>query len=204
MSPLMAEAQIGGTSLAVSTTLIVILTIANSNNVHIRGINFLNSPNVQIDLESSTWIYVSNVTILAPKSSPNTDGIHMQHSKNVSIENSRIGTGDDCVSMGDGSAYVSINNIACGPGHGISIGSLGKGGSIAKVEYIHVKDVQFIGTTNGARIKTWEGGKGSVSNIVFERILIHDSDNPIIIDQHYCNRHDPQSCNPTKVVLILS
>jgi hypothetical protein len=37
-----------------------------------------------------------------------------------------------------------------------SIGSLGKNGEIAAVEYIDVKNVYFTNTMNGARIKTWE------------------------------------------------
>lgn len=37
-----------------------------------------------------------------------------------------------------------------------SIGSLGKNGDTAAVEFIDVKNVHFINTMNGARIKTWE------------------------------------------------
>ena len=37
-----------------------------------------------------------------------------------------------------------------------SIESLGKNGNSVKVENIHVKKVNFKGTTNGARIKTWQ------------------------------------------------
>ena len=37
-----------------------------------------------------------------------------------------------------------------------SIGSLGKDGKHETVEFVHVKDVSFTGTTNGARIKTWQ------------------------------------------------
>ena len=37
-----------------------------------------------------------------------------------------------------------------------SVGSLGRDGANESVEYIDVRNVQFINTTNGARIKTWK------------------------------------------------
>ena len=50
----------------------------------------------------------------------------------------------------------------------------------------------FTGTTNGARIKTWQGGKGYARNIRFEHILCQECDNPIIIDQFYCDHEKCQ------------
>jgi len=40
--------------------------------------------------------------------------------------------------------------------HFYSIGSLGRRGNFVQVENIHVSNVQFKHTTNGARIKTWQ------------------------------------------------
>ncbi|XP_077219600.1 putative polygalacturonase At3g15720 [Tasmannia lanceolata] len=163
------------------------LVIRDSTNVQLEGLSFVNSPRMHVKIEESTMIYASNLTITAPDESPNTDGIHIQDSQNVSIRDSHIGTGDDCISIGTGSSYINISTIACGPGHGISIGSLGRGGEDAKVEHIHVENVVFIRTSNGARIKTWQGGKGYARNIVFEKIYSISVDRPIIIDQYYCN-----------------
>jgi len=39
---------------------------------------------------------------------------------------------------------------------------------------------------NGVRIKTWQGGSGSVSGVTFEGIHMDTVRNPIIIDQYYC------------------
>lgn len=47
-----------------------------------------------------------------------------------------------------------------------SIGSLGRGGSYAQVENINVSDVNFDGTTNGARIKTWEVRNNQALNLL--------------------------------------
>lgn len=95
------------------------LVVANSNNVHIDDLTFEDSPQMHVAFERSTNIEATNLTIIAPGNSPNTDGIHIQHSSNVSIAHSIISTGDDCVSIGDGSSHLNITNIFCGPGHGI-------------------------------------------------------------------------------------
>lgn len=57
--------------------------------------------------------------INAPSWSPNTDGIHIQSSSGITISNSAIMTGDDCISVGPGTKNLWIERIACGPGHGI-------------------------------------------------------------------------------------
>uniref|UniRef100_J3MJQ2 Polygalacturonase n=1 Tax=Oryza brachyantha TaxID=4533 RepID=J3MJQ2_ORYBR len=58
------------------------------------------------------------------------------------------------------------------------------------------------GTTNGARIKTWQGGKGSAKNIVFQNIIMDNVWNPIIIDQNYCDSSTP--CKQQKSALEVS
>ncbi|KAK3436621.1 hypothetical protein EUGRSUZ_C01172 [Eucalyptus grandis] len=122
-----------------------------------------------------------------PGTSPNTDGIHIQSSQHVSIANAVIGTGDDCISIGDYTSNIYVSSVTCGPGHGVSIGSLGRRGNFVQVENIHVSNVQFKHTTNGARIKTWQVGKGYVRRITFEYLKFDSVKNPIIIDQNYCS-----------------
>jgi polygalacturonase len=79
----------------------------------------------------------------------------------------------------------------CGPGHGISIGSLGDDNSRAEVSGILIDSVQLYGTTNGARIKTWQGGSGYAKDITFQNIIMDNVQNPIIIDQNYCDSTTP-------------
>ncbi|XP_073144434.1 polygalacturonase-like [Henckelia pumila] len=162
--------------------------IAKSNNVTLGGgLMFKDSPRMQVVLNHLNSVNVSNIVVRAPEDSPNTDGIHVTGCTDAFIDRSIVGTGDDCISIVDGSSFITISNIICGPGHGISIGSLGKHGANGRVENIKVSDAVFIGTQNGARIKTWQGGKGYARNILFERILSHESRNTIVIDQFYCD-----------------
>lgn len=56
------------------------LTIQNAQQIHI---SFDNCENVR----------ASNLQVTAPGDSPNTDGIHVTHTKNITISNSVIGTG---------------------------------------------------------------------------------------------------------------
>ncbi|XP_054778465.1 probable polygalacturonase At3g15720 [Prosopis cineraria] len=92
--------------------------------------------------------------------------------------------GDDCVVINGGS-YMNISGIFCGPGHGISIGSLGIGGSYGAVEEIHVRNCTFTRSSSGARIKTWEGGFGYVRKVIYEDIIPEDVQQPVLITQHY-------------------
>ncbi|VVA35767.1 PREDICTED: polygalacturonase [Prunus dulcis] len=66
------------------------------------------------------------------------------------------------------------------------LGSLGKGNSKACVTNITVSDSTIKNSDNGVRIKTWQGGSGSVSEVTFKDIHMDIVLNPIIIDQFYC------------------
>lgn len=109
-------------------------------------------------------------------------------------------TGDDCISIQTGCSNIYIHDVDCGPGHGISIGGLGKDNTKACVSNIIVRDVTMHETTNGVRIKSWQGGSGSVKQVMFSNIQVNEVANPIIIDQYYC---DGGGChNQTSAVAV--
>ncbi|KAI9100910.1 hypothetical protein K1719_024034 [Acacia pycnantha] len=154
--------------------------------------------------KSSLWspnITFSKFSIEAPAESPNTDGIHIGRSTQVKILHSNIATGDDCISLGDGSREVTVEDVTCGPGHGISVGSLGKYEYEEPVEGLIVKNCTFKNTDNGVRIKTWPGTsvKIPVSRLRFENLVMINVTNPIIIDQEYCPWNQCSKQTPSKV-----
>ncbi|XP_077228645.1 exopolygalacturonase-like [Tasmannia lanceolata] len=157
------------------------------NDATIRGISSVNSKFFHMNIFACKNIKITSVKISAPEDSPNTDGIHIGDSTGVKISRSVIGTGDDCISIGPGSSNISISNVFCGPGHGISVGSLGRYPNEKDVVGLHVRNCTLTGTDNGVRIKTFEASSpSSASNFTFEDIVMNNVYNPIIIDQEYC------------------
>ncbi|KAL5826777.1 hypothetical protein ACOSQ3_018618 [Xanthoceras sorbifolium] len=171
-----------------------------SYNVTVRDINIINSPQCHLKFDSSSGVKVNNIHISSPENSPNTDGIHLQNTQDVEIQHSNIGCGDDCVSIQTGCSNIHIHHINCGPGHGISLGGLGKDKSVACVSDIVVEKISVQNTLAGVRIKTWQGGIGSVKNVSFSNIQVSDVKVPIIIDQYYCDKHFCK--NQTEAVAI--
>ncbi|XP_024029487.1 polygalacturonase At1g48100 isoform X2 [Morus notabilis] len=164
------------------------LRFYGSNGVTVTGITIQNSPQTHLKFDDCTNVQVFSVGVSSPESSPNTDGIHLQNSQDVVIYNSNLACGDDCVSIQTGCSNVYIHNVNCGPGHGISIGSLGKDNTRACVSNITVRDVKIQNTLTGVRIKTWQGGSGSVQNVMFSNIQVSEVKTPIMIDQFYCDK----------------
>ncbi|GAB2300341.1 hypothetical protein Dimus_034379 [Dionaea muscipula] len=163
------------------------LKFESCSETTLSDVHFVDSPQTHITITGCVDFLVNGLSINSPRNSPNTDGIHLQHAHNVIITGTKIKAGDDCVSIGDYTSNINIMNVTCGPGHGISIGSLGRSGNFVKVENIIVKDVYLKGTTNGARIKTWQVGRGYVRRVIFENLYFKSVMNPIIIDQNYCD-----------------
>nr|KYP36951.1 putative polygalacturonase At3g15720 family [Cajanus cajan] len=155
------------------------------NNLILKGLTHINSPKNHISINNCNGSLISKLHIIAPDESPNTDGIDISRSSNIVVKNSKMETGDDCIAINHGSNFISIIGVFCGPGHGISIGSLGKNGAHQTVEEIYVRNCTFNRTTNGARIKTWIGGQGYARKITFKDIILMEATNPVIIDQQY-------------------
>ncbi|OMO93049.1 Glycoside hydrolase, family 28 [Corchorus capsularis] len=164
---------------------VFVLDFSACNGVQLKGLTHVNSPRAHVTVHGCKDVTISDIKITAPEKSPNTDGIDISSSSNIKIQDSTIATGDDCVAINGGASFVNITGVKCGPGHGISIGSLGDGGDYDTVEEVHVSNCQLIKTTNGVRIKTFQGASGYARKISFEHITLENVENPIIIDQHY-------------------
>ncbi|KAL0014340.1 hypothetical protein SO802_001409 [Lithocarpus litseifolius] len=169
------------------------LRFYGSDGVTVTGITIQNSQQTHLKFDSCKTIQVYDINVASPGDSPNTDGIHLQNSQDVVIYSTTLACGDDCVSIQTGCSNVYIHNVNCGPGHGISIGSLGKDNTKACVSNVTVRDIKMQNTMTGVRIKTWQGGSGSVQGIMFSNIQVSEVETPIMIDQYYCDKSKCQN-----------
>ncbi|KAL3843570.1 hypothetical protein ACJIZ3_000973 [Penstemon smallii] len=168
-----------------------------SSNLTVQGLQIMNSPQFHFRFDNCHDVQINSLYIKSPAGSPNTDGIHIENSNNVQIHNSVISNASYFIS--DSVSLVSPNWTMTLP-NGVCIGSLGIKNSRACVSNITVTDSIIKYSDNGVRIKTWQGGFGSVSKVTFKNIHMDTVRNPIIIDQYYCNT---KAClNQTSAVYI--
>ncbi|KAF0916623.1 hypothetical protein E2562_007907 [Oryza meyeriana var. granulata] len=158
------------------------------NNGTVSGIKLVNAKFFHINVYKSKEVTIKNVTITAVADSPNTDGIHIGDSSEISVADATIGTGDDCISIGPGSERINIQGVTCGPGQGISIGCMGRFKDEKDITDITVRNCVLRNTTNGVRIKSYEDVLSPItaSKLTFENIKMEEVANPIIVDQKYC------------------
>ncbi|WJX86022.1 hypothetical protein P8452_68387 [Trifolium repens] len=155
------------------------------NDLSVSNIIVTNSPSDHVSVNKCNGATFSHISIDAPPTSPNTDGFDISFSSNILVEDSNIKSGDDCIAINGDSSFINATGVTCGPGHGISVGSLGKVRPDDHVSDVHVRNCTFTGTSNGGRIKTTMGGLGYAKSIIFEQIILVDVKNPIVIDQRY-------------------
>ncbi|WCJ37469.1 Pectin lyase-like superfamily protein [Euphorbia peplus] len=168
----------------------------------VEGITSLNSKHFHINCLGCNDVTFQKVTITAPEDSPNTAGIHIGRSKGVTITDTKIATGDDCISVGDGTSEIKMINVQCGPGHGISIGSLGLYKDEQPVSGITVQGCTMTNTTNGVRIKSWpDKYPCTASGIHFSDIAMENVGRPIVIEMMYCPYTNCNTAGPSKVKL---
>jgi len=62
-------------------------------DLKLNDFTHMNSPKNHISIDTCKGVFISNLYLIAPRTSPNTDGIDISQSSNVIITNSFIGTG---------------------------------------------------------------------------------------------------------------
>lgn len=177
------------------------IVIEDSKKVLVEGLSLINSPSHVLNFNFCDSVTVSNLTIRNDPRTPNTDGIDIRNSKNVTITNCDIRTGDDAICIKNArnadklvsptgklrSAITeSITVKDCYLESDDAALKLGTG-SGNLTQNIHFKDITIRNSRYATALFMMDGGR--YNNIHFERIDAvtgsrHDQEYPVFIDVH--------------------
>ena len=161
--------------------------ITYCQNLTVSGLTLTNSPSFHLVPNQCQNVVINRLNIVAPATSPNTDGIDPSNCKTVRITNCTIDTGDDNIAiksgrvggaLGSDCEDLTVTGCTFLHGHGLSIGSETSSG----VKNLSVNNCAFINTTNGIRIKSEPGLGGLVQNVNYQNITMTNVTNPLVIN----------------------
>ncbi|KAK2431465.1 hypothetical protein P8452_44643 [Trifolium repens] len=193
-----------------------LVEFVNSKDIVISNVIFKDSPFWNIHPVYCSNVVVRFATILAPRDSPNTDGIDPDSSSNVCIEDSYISTGDDLVAVKSGwdeygiaygrpSSNITIRRVTgSSPFAGIAIGSEASGG----VENILAEHINLNNMGIGIHIKTNIGRGGYIKNISISHVYMENARKGIKISgdvgDHADDKYDHNALPIVKGITIVN
>ncbi|KAL3653558.1 hypothetical protein CASFOL_003239 [Castilleja foliolosa] len=130
---------------------------------------------IEILFSNQVWdVIIEHLTIIAPVTVPNTDGINPDSCTNTRIRDSYIVSGDDCIAVKSGwdqygiqfgipTQNLSITRLTCiSPDSAvIALGSEMSGG----IQNVRAENIYALNSQSGVRIKTAIGRGGFVKDI---------------------------------------
>lgn len=167
-----------------------LIVLTGCKNVRLENLTLQNSPKFHFVPADCDGVLVSNVTVLAPPRSPNTDAIDPSGSRHILITKCRIDVGDDNIAIKSGKKIaghefacedITVTDCTFLHGHGMSIGSEAVGG----VRNVIVRNCIFENTENGLRIKSQRGKGGVIENIGYSDITMKNVDPAITFTCYY-------------------
>ena len=160
-----------------------LIGIQNSKRVHVAGLNLHNQAVWCLFLLYSEDVVAENLKITAEHNIPSSDGIDIDSSKRVRVNNVYIDVNDDCISIKSGkdadglrvnrpAEDIVIENSHFAYGHGgVAMGSETSGG----IRNVEVRNcVSDSGNWAPIRFKTQPSRGGVVENITYRDIKLHD------------------------------
>ncbi len=154
------------------------IQFVNCNKILLEGIKITNSPSWTVHPLYSSNMIIRNIEI--DTDGRNTDGIVIDSSKNVIVENSTLRAGDDAVVLKSGkdrdgwrvgkpSENIVIHDIKVDKSHsGIALGSEMSGG----IKNVLAYNINIRSTDYGIRFKSMRGRGGIVEKIWIKNIFI--------------------------------
>lgn len=170
-----------------------ILVVGSANNFTLYDIDLLNSPFFHVEFKSADGFTAWGVKIFTPANARNTDGIDPSAATDVTITNSYLQDGDDCVAIKGGSGAsknITVSNTHCYGTHGLSIGSetnAGVSNVLMTNNTLQGTDSSGIKSTsnNGIRIKSDPSRGGLVSQVTYDNTCLTGVENLLVFNPFY-------------------
>lgn len=152
-----------------------LLTLIGCNKLYFDGLTFQNSAYWTIHLIGCNDVAISNITLLNSVKIRNSDGIDIDHSKNVRISNSYIESGDDCICLKNRREFASYgpcenivisNCTMTSSSCAIKIGSE----NMDKISHVLINNCNIRNSNRGIGIQNRD--EGTVSDVTFSNLLI--------------------------------
>lgn len=152
-----------------------LLTIVGGKNIRIRDLNIKNSAYWTVHLIGCDDVAIDNITLLNSLKVRNSDGIDVDHSKNVRISNCYIESGDDCICLKNRREYeefgaceniVVSNCTMSSRSCAIKIGSE----NMDRISRVLINNCIITKSNRGIGIQNRD--EGTVSDVIFSNILI--------------------------------
>jgi polygalacturonase len=187
-----------------------LIGIQNSKRVHIAGLNLHNQAVWCLFILYSEDVVAENLHITAEHNIPSSDGIDIDSSKRVRVNNVYIDVNDDCISIKSGkdadglrvnrpAEDIVIENSHFAYGHGgVAMGSETSGG----IRNVEVRNcVADSGNWAPIRFKTQPSCGGVVENITYRDITLHETKQAFEFNLEW--RMVPPIAPPAKVLPVV-
>ncbi|GAB2818604.1 glycoside hydrolase family 28 protein [Ferruginibacter profundus] len=152
-----------------------VLTIVGGNNIRIKDIHIGNSAYWTVHLVGCNDVTITGITLLNNLKVRNSDGIDLDHSKNVRISNCYIESGDDCICLKNRREYeefgrcenITVTNCTMtGRSCAIKIGSE----NMDTIRQVLFNNCIIKKSNRGVGIQNRD--EGVVSDVVFSNMII--------------------------------
>ena len=187
-----------------------LIGIQNSKHVHVAGLNLHNQAVWCLFFLYSEDVVAENLRITAAHNIPSSDGIDIDSSKHVRVNNVYIDVNDDCISIKSGkdadglrvnrpAEDILIENSHFAYGHGgVAMGSETSGG----IRNVEVRNcVADSGNWAPIRFKTQPSRSGVVENITYRDMKLHETRQAFEFNLEW--RMVPPIAPPAKVLPVV-
>ncbi|TGO80387.1 hypothetical protein BELL_0008g00230 [Botrytis elliptica] len=165
------------------------LRLISPINATIHDLLLIDSPKFHFIFDFGENIEVYHLTIRGANLG-SYDGIDAIGT-NYWVHDNEVTNRDECVSVKSPSHHALVENLVCNQvGSGISIGSLNVS---AEISNIHARNISVLGGNEIVFIKTYPGGSGYVSNILWENFRSKASLYGINLNQYWQQTYLPDS-----------